>query len=192
MNHWKLKEKTFLFGIVLLFLFFRFSFVFAKGEIMPAGTLLYKSAPKGNVYGKNIDVIFKINKLFPPDFELNSGHTGIYIGNIHGVDMVVEAVPGGVTMDPLKYFVNLENGEKFLGAKIPKNTSKSQRKAAAAIARALAKLHLKYDYSFRHQKGPNSGQWTCVGLTEKAYESADVESFPQEGSWIRNKIWQIY
>ena len=141
---------------------------------MPIGTLLYKSAPKGNVYGKNIDVIFKMDKLFPPDFELNSGHTGIYVGNIHGVDMVVEAVPGGVTMDPLKYFVNLENGEKFLGAKIPKNTSKSQRKAAAAIARALAELHLKYDYSFRHQKGPNSGQWTCVGLTEKAYESADA------------------
>ena len=139
MNHWELKEKAFLFLVVFLLLF-SFNFAFAK-NIMPVGTLLYKTGPNGEIYGKNTNIIFKLNKLIPPDFELNSGHVGIYVGKINKIDTVVEAVAGGVVMDPLKYFVNLEDGEKFLGAKIPKNTTKSQREAAAAIARALAKLN---------------------------------------------------
>ncbi len=134
-------KKFFIFLTGFLFLlFFSFSnFVFAKNEIMPIGTLLYKTSSNNKIYGKNTNIIFKLNKLVPPNFELNCGHTGIYVGkDKYGIDMVVESVPGGVIMDPLKYFVNLENNEKFLGAKIPKNVSENQREAAAAIARALA------------------------------------------------------
>ena len=112
---------------------------------MPVGTLLYETSASGKIYGKNTDSIFSVLlkeggkfKLF----ELNSGHVGIYVGKVNKVDMVVESLPGGVIMDPLKYFVNLKKGERFLGARIPKNAAKSQRKAAATIARALAKLGL--------------------------------------------------
>ena len=171
----KFKQKFCLFSLIF-FLLFSFSFVFAKEELMPIGTLLYKTSPNNKIYGKNTNILFKVNKLLPLDFQLNSGHTGIYVGkDENGVDMVVEAVAGGVVMDPLKYFVNLEKREKFLGAKIPKNSTKEQREAAAAIAKAIAKLKLKYDYSFQHQKGPKSSQWTCVGLTEKVYESATTD-----------------
>lgn len=146
-------------------------------NIMPIGTLLYKTSDNGKIYGKNTPDIFKIHfwqNHHLVKIELNSGHVGIYVGKISGKNMVVEAVPRGVIMDPLKYFVNLRYGSKFLGAKIPKNSTQGQRKAAAAIARALAQLKLKYDFDYRQQKGPKSGDWTCVGLTEKVYESADV------------------
>jgi hypothetical protein len=33
---------------------------------------------------------------------------------------------------------------------------------------------MKYDFDFKHQKGSESGQWTCVGFTEKLYESANT------------------
>ncbi|HHE76580.1 MAG TPA: hypothetical protein ENL27_01195, partial [Candidatus Parcubacteria bacterium] len=157
--------------------------------------LLYKTSSNNKIYGKNTNIIFKLNKLVPPNFELNCGHTGIYVGkDKYGIDMVVESVPGGVIMDPLKYFVNLENNEKFLGAKIPKNATKNQREAAAAIARALAKLHLKYDFSYRYQKGPESRQWTCVGLTEKVYESTNPQKIKELDSIMENdygKVFQI-
>ena len=139
---------------------------------MPIGTLLYQTSAKGLLYGKNTNQLVEIKNGILK--RVNCGHVGIYVGQDEkGADMVVEAVAKGVVMDPLKYFVNLSNGSRFLGAKIPKNSTKAQRQAAAQIAKALAKLNLKYDFDFRQQKGPNSGDWICVGLTEKVYESAD-------------------
>jgi len=43
-----------------------------------------------------------------------------------------------------------------------------------ALARSLTDAKMKYDFDFRHQKGAESGQWVCVGFTEKLYESANT------------------
>jgi len=40
----------------------------------------------------------------------------------------------------------------------------------------LVAKNLAYDFSFKKQKGPGSGDWTCVGLTEKIYESSGISN----------------
>ncbi len=105
-----------------------------------------------------------------------SGHVGVYIGREDGVDYVVEALSDGLVKTPAKYFVNTGNQEEFLGAKLPKGLSPVRQAKAVALAKNLAKERRKYDFNFRQQKGPESGDWTCVGLAEKIYESADISN----------------
>jgi hypothetical protein len=108
--------------------------------------------------------------------QVNSGHVAIYIGKIEGVDYVVEALGTGVVKTPAAYFVNSALGEKFLGAKIPRNLSPIQQAKVVSLAKSLAAKNLAYDFDFKKQKGPASGEWTCVGLTEKLYESANISN----------------
>ena len=136
-----------IFILALFFLLFFKNPVLANTnkEIMPIGTLLYKTSGNGLIYGKNTNKLLEIKNGILGT--INPGHVGIYVGKDEkGTEMVVEAVNKGLIMDPLKYFINLSDGSQFLGAKIPKNSSKSQRLAAAEIAKALAKLNLKYDF----------------------------------------------
>ncbi len=47
---------------------------------------------------------------------------------------------------------------------------------SAEIALALSEYDFAYDLDFHNQKGPGDNEWTCVGLTEKVYESADINN----------------
>ena len=103
-----------------------------------------------------------------------SGHAAIYIGEEDGEDYIVEAMADGIVKTPAKYFVNLAEGENFLGARIPDGLDAWRQAKVVIMARNLAESQLAYDFDFHRQKGPGSGEWTCVGLTEKLYESADI------------------
>lgn len=138
---------------------------------MPVGTLLYRSSGDGLAYGHNT------NKLIVSEHGLikniYSGHAGIYVGQENGVDYVVEMEPQGAIKIPAKQFINTAAGEKLIGAKIPRDASLGQRMRAAMLAKSLARAGMAYDFSFKNQKGPASGDWTCVGLTEKVFESSN-------------------
>jgi len=160
--------KLFSFLIISIFIFFLFP-VLTKA--IEPGTLLYRSSSEGKIYGLNAEnLIESKNGLVS---KINSGHVAIYIGQEKGVHYVVEALADGIVKTPAHYFINRSENEVFLGAKIPKKSSAFQRARAVAIAKSLAQKQLDYDFNFSRQKGPMSGQWTCVGLAEKIYESAN-------------------
>ncbi len=140
-------------------------------KAMEPGTLLYRTSTEGKMYGYTDDPLIYEEKGIVK--HIYSGHVGIYIGQENGEDYVVEALGGGIVKTKAKYFVNEAEGEKFLGAKIPKNMTSLQRAKAVALAKSLAANNLKYDLDFKNQKGPESGKWTCVGTVEKIYESAN-------------------
>ncbi len=147
-------------------------FCVKPSQAMPVGTLLFRTSGGGNLYGYNTENLITIkNKIING---LYTGHVAIYIGEEDGVDYIVEAMPDGLIKVPAKYFLNSYNDERLLGAKIPKNLSETQRIKVAELAKTLANNNLSYDFDFNVQKGPNSGDWTCVGLTEKIYESANI------------------
>ncbi len=143
-----------------------------KAEALEPGTLLYRTSSDAKVYGKNADYL--IESSYGVANKVNSGHVGIYVGKVDGIDYVVEALGDGIVKTPAAYFVNLEQGEEFLGAKIPRLANPWQRAKAVSIAKSLAERGFSYDINFKEQKGPLSGQWTCVGLAEKIYESANA------------------
>ena len=143
-------------------------------QAMPPGTLLYRTSGGGKMYGYSNDPLFYSEKGIIKN--VYSGHAAIYIGQENGEDYIVEAAENGIVKTPAKYFVNLAEGEKFLGAKIPKNITPVEQAKAVAIAKSLVDKKLGYDFDFKTQKGPDSGAWTCVGLTEKIYESADISN----------------
>ena len=160
--------------IFFLIIFFTLLYNLKPVLAIPNGTLLYRSSAGGKIYGYNTNELFKLNLIGKNKIKVNSGHVGIYIGKEKGIDYVVEAVNNGIQKTPAKYFINKGIGEKFIGAKIPLKATKKQRDKVVMIAEDLAKKQLKYDFDFKNQKGPKSGQWTCVGLTEKLYESANI------------------
>jgi len=139
---------------------------------MPPGTLLYRTSSDGKMFGYSDDPLIYAEKGIIKD--INSGHVAIYIGSENGQDYIVEALGSGIVKTPAEDFINLANGEKFLGAKIPKDANNLQIAKVVAIAKSLVGKKLGYDFDFKHQKGPGDGQWTCVGLAEKLYESANI------------------
>ena len=141
---------------------------------MPIGTLLYRSSGGNMMYGYNSDDLITTEK--GKLAHIYSGHAAMYVGKENGVDYIVEMQPKGAIKVPAKNFINEASGEKLVGAKIPINASPLQIAKAVAIAKNLAENNLAYDFDFKYQKGPNNGQWTCVGLTEKVYESANISN----------------
>lgn len=140
---------------------------------MPLGTILYRTSSNNNAYGYSSKDLLVVNKVGLVT-NLYTGHAGIYIGKENGIDYVAEALPSGLVKTPAKYFLNTRAGEKLIGAKIPKNLTEEQREKVISLARNLTDAKMKYDFDFRHQKGSESGQWTCVGFVEKIYESANI------------------
>lgn len=141
---------------------------------MPPGSLVYRTSGAGKMYGYSGDPLIYASKGIVKN--INSGHVGIYIGQENGIDYVVEALAGGIVKTPAKNFVNLAEGEIYLGAKIPTSLTTIQQAKVVAIAKSLVGKSLSYDFDFKTQKGPDSGEWTCVGLTEKLYESANISN----------------
>ncbi len=159
-----------LYLILLSFILLMPSFCFA----MPPGALVYRTSSEGRMYGYSDDpLIYEEEGILK---NVYSGHVGIYIGQEDGIDYIVEALANGIVKTPADKFVNLAEGEKYLGAKIPNNLSAIQQAKVVAIAKSLVGKNLNYDFDFKVQKGPDSGEWTCVGLTEKLYESANISN----------------
>lgn len=136
------------------------------------GTILYRTSSEGKMYGLSSKELIEerygvITNIYP-------GHAAIYIGQEDGVDYVVEALGTGIVKTPAHYFINESAGEALVAAKLPKGASMWQRARAVTIAKYLATADLAYDFDFSAQKGPWTGDWTCVGLTEKVYESANA------------------
>lgn len=141
---------------------------------MEPGTILYRTSSDGKMYGFSSKEL--IRQKAGVMTNIYSGHTGMYVGKVDGVDYVVEALGTGVVMTPAEYFVNENEGELLVAARIPKKATVWQRAKAVAIGKYLARSSLAYDFDFSSQKGPWSGDWTCVGLTEKLYESANASN----------------
>ncbi len=152
---------------------------------MPLGTLLFRTSNNGQAYGYNTDKLLKIENSILKD--IYTGHVAIYIGKEKGIDYIVEALPGGIRKVPAKYFINESSGEKLIGAKIPHNLTEVQREKVIKLASNLAESGLAYDFNFTKQKGPKSGEWICVGLTEKIYESANIAN-PQNISRLEYNV----
>ncbi len=152
---------------------------------MPVGTLLYRTSGDNKMYGYNANdlLIAEKGKLA----HIYSGHAAIYIGKEDGIDYIVEMQPKGAIKVPAKYFINEALGEELVGAKIPENATPNQIAKAVAIAKNLADKNLAYDFDFKYQKGPLNNQWTCVGLTEKVYESAGISNPSNLGSLVYNQ-----
>jgi hypothetical protein len=124
------------------------------------------------MFGYSQDPLLEIDKGLLKN--IYAGHVGIYVGQENGEDYIVEAMGGGIVKTPAKYFVNSADQEVLLGAKIPRAASQLQIAKVVAWAKSLVGKNLAYDFDFKKQKGPGSGEWTCVGLAEKLYESADA------------------
>ncbi len=133
------------------------------------GSLLFRTTSDGKMYGYSEKSLLEVSHGILTG--INPGHVGIYIGEENGEHFVVEALAGGVVKTPARYFINNNLNEEFLGAKIPKQAQMVDRIKAVKLAKSLVGLNLGYDFDFHKQKGPGSGDWTCVGLTEKIYES---------------------
>ncbi len=139
---------------------------------LPPGALLYRTSSEGKMFGYSGDPLTVseqgvLRGIYP-------GHVGIYVGQENGVHYVVEALAEGIVKKPAEQFVNTALGEKYLGAKIPRNLSAVQQAKVVALAKNLASQGYAYDFDFKKQKGAGSGNWTCVGLVEKIYESANL------------------
>jgi hypothetical protein len=147
---------------------------FFSAKAMPVGTLLYRTSGGNQMYGFNSsDLIVAENSKLA---HIYSGHAAIYVGQENGIDYIVEMQPKGAIKVPAKYFINEAAGEKLVGAKLPEKATPLQIATAVAIAKNLALNNAAYDFDFKKQKGPGSGEWTCVGLTEKVYESSNISN----------------
>lgn len=152
-----------------------------KSMAMPVGTLLYRTSAQGRLYGYGgqYDLVeFKGDASSTlPKLRINCGHAGLYVGKIDGVDMVLESVPNGVQLTPAQYFINDNEGERLVGARFPKSDKINKmgddlfKLKINQIATFFKENQIGYDFEFKNQKGPEDKQWTCVGLTEKIYES---------------------
>ncbi|MDD5172859.1 MAG: lamin tail domain-containing protein, partial [Patescibacteria group bacterium] len=166
--------------IFFIFIFILFFVLFFPSTIkaIPRGTILYKTSEDGKMYGyNNFDFSLITGKFYP-------GGVAIYIGRdkIKKEDMIVEVDYNGVRKIPAKYFVDLDKGEKFIGAKIPNGFKGISEKMAENIVNQYGE---NFDFTYHKQKGPQSGDWTSAGFVEKIYESAESSqlTYHQEPIW---------
>lgn len=164
-------KKRFLGGIFFMFMMMFFP---AAVRALEPGTLLYRTSSEGKIFGQEGDVL--IDSSWGLMSGINSGHVAIYVGRENGEDYIVEAGPSGLIKTAAKHFINLAAGEEFLGARIPIGLSVLQQAKVVTLAKSLAEKNFAYDFDFRYQKGAGDGEWTCVGLTEKIYESANISN----------------
>ena len=144
-------------------------FNIGKLEALEQGDIVYRTSKNGDMYGRNNS--WHLTK---------PGHTGIYVGDGY----VVEALGWGsgqllifgfVEFNLLSEFVDSSEGQIYLGAKTWNKNEELTSKRRDNIAQIVRdQVGEEYDENFWTQKGPDADDWTCVGLTEKAYESADT------------------
>ncbi len=161
-----IKYKLIMLGAAIFFL------IPGLCQAMPPGTLLYRTSGEGKMFGYSQDPLIEIEGGIVRN--VYAGHVAVYIGKENGEDYIVEAMGGGIVKNPAKYFINKADGETFLGARMPTNVSALQQARVVALAKSLVGQNYAYDLDFHAQKGPGDGDWTCVGLAEKLYESANI------------------
>lgn len=101
--------------ILLLFVLLLF-FIPKQCRALSTGTILYKTSEKGKMFGYDNETNFS---LIPG--EIYPGGVGIYLGEKNGIPAVAEVDQNGVRTFSAQYFVDLDKGERFVGAKIPKD-----------------------------------------------------------------------
>ena len=161
--------------IIVLFVVVVFT---GSGAALERGAILYHTSEDGKMYGKTptpanpeLELPCSLTQIVIRR-EFGSGHVALYIGN----ERIIHAVRDGVVEDDSRNFIpqsDLDNGYQYVGAKVPANyatwtdTEKDQ-----LILKAREQLGADYDLQFRHQKGPYSDGFTCVGLVEYVYEQS--------------------
>jgi len=159
-------KKSILFGLIL----FLGIGVTANAFALPWGSILYHTSENGKMYGyNNFENSFISGQFYP-------GAVGIYIGKGQktSIPLVVEVDYGEARIIPAKYFVDMDKGEEFIEAKIPKDFEYNHKIAKSIMRKIVAQEHEIFDYTYGDQKGPQSGEWTSVGFVEKIYESANA------------------
>ncbi|MCF7906916.1 hypothetical protein K9K85_01380, partial [Patescibacteria group bacterium] len=161
------KTKAIALGVIFFLLFFGW---FSRARALPWGSILYHTSESGKMYGYNNFEFSPISSKFYP------GAVGIYIGKSKkfGWPLVVEVDYGQVRIIPAQYFVDLDRGEEFVGAKIPKDFNYSLKAAKSIMRKIIAQEGELFDHTYAQQKGPQSGDWTSVGFVEKIYESTSA------------------
>ena len=136
------------------------------------GDLVYRDSNE-KIYGRDGDLCITA--------ATHPGHVGIYVGD----DKIVEALDlfGEVMENPLTFvegersFYSDKDGGKAhnpLGAKAHRdlvNNPNATTLRDNIVWLAKRQVGEGYDSNFYTQKGPDADDWTCVGLTEKVYES---------------------
>ncbi len=172
MKKFKIKYYLIYYSFLVIIIACLLIFPLNNVKALTPGTLVYRTTDDGKMFGYSKDPLLEIeNDIL---LGINPGHVGIYIGSENGEDYIVEALAGGIVKTPAKYFVNEALGEELVAVRLPKQASALDRLKAVTIAKNLVGANLGYDLDFQKQKGPGDGDWTCVGLTEKIYESAGI------------------
>jgi len=126
---------------------------------------------------------------------LGFGHVGIYIGNGKVIEVVTKnALPpyGGAIETTLDDFKNDGN---YWGAKTISELDENKRNNIIEFAKKAVdetkKGEIQYDSSHLHPKGEivKNGRklYDCVGFTEAAYESVDIDLVPGD----RSLLWYL-
>lgn len=156
----------------LVCLFFCVCFLGAECNALEKGALLYHTSADGIIYGKTDQLELPCSVLEAALGELKSGHAAIYIGNLR----IIHAVLDGVVETDSRNFIptdEKQEGVVYLGAKLPANYDDpaewSEERKEQLILIAKEQVGKGYDILFHKQTGPDSGDFTCVGLVEYVY-----------------------
>ncbi len=167
-----MKRISFSAGFFVLWLFVLL-FWGAKSDALEKGALLYHTSADGIIYGSTDQLELPCSVLQAVLGELKSGHTGLYIGDLR----IIHAVLDGVVETDSKNFISVDEaneGVVYLGAKLPVNyddvTEWSEDRKEQLVVIAKEQVGKGYDILFQKQTGPDSGDFTCVGLVEYVYE----------------------
>lgn len=157
-------------------------FVFAgQSNGYEKGTIFYHSSKGDVIYGRTAQLELPCSVIKAVFGELKSGHAGLYIGD----GKIIHAVKVGVVETTSDNFISqddLDEGAKFIGAKVPADfgdISKwpNERKDQLVLV-AKEQVGKWYDFTFQKQTGPDSGDFTCVGLVEYVYEEVGFDITP--------------
>ncbi|MFO7598233.1 MAG: hypothetical protein R6X27_00305 [Candidatus Desulfacyla sp.] len=167
--------------ISLVLLFFWLFFWGAECEALEKGAILYHTSADGIIYGKRDQLELPCSVLEATLGELKSGHTGLYVGNLR----IIHALIDGIVETDSKNFISVDEqkeGVVYLGAKLPVNYNDpaewSDERKEQLILIAKEQVGKGYDILFQRQTGPDSGDFTCVGLVEYVYEQVGYTITP--------------
>jgi len=167
--------------IFFIFLFFWLFFWGAECEALEKGAILYHTSADGIIYGKTDQLELPCSVLEAALGELKSGHTGLYVGNLR----IIHALIDGVVETDSKNFIPADEqkeGVVYLGAKLPVDYNNpaewSEERKEQLILIAKEQVGKGYDILFQKQTGPDSGDFTCVGLVEYVYEQVGYTITP--------------
>jgi hypothetical protein len=151
------------------------------GMALEKGAILYHTSENGVIYGKTDELRLPCSVLQAVFGEIGSGHVGLYIGGLK----IIHAVMAGVEETDSANFISAKDqakGVAYVGAKLPIDyddpTVWSEERKDQIVLIAKEQVGKGYDFLFRKQTGPDSGDFTCVGLTEYVYQQVGYTVTP--------------